>query len=335
MPRKSRIDAPGALHHIIARGIDRKAIFRDDRDRGDFLERLGTNLKESRTLCYAWALLPNHFHLLLRTGATPVSTVMRRVLTGYAVGYNRRHRRHGHLFQNRFKSILCQEDRYLLELVRYIHLNPLRAGMVEDLRSLDRYAYCGHSRLMGWRESGWQDTVYILRLFAKTISAARRRYMEFVAEGVPQGRRPELIGGGLIRSIGGWSAVKAMRKVGAYQKGDERILGDGQFVENALAQAEENLERKYHLKAKGFDLEKVVERVAELTGLEPAEVLALGRQKRVIAARSIVCFWAMRELGISQAELARVLRVSQPAVSMAVARGEELAKVHNFSIMNK
>jgi REP element-mobilizing transposase RayT len=335
MPRKSRIDAPGALHHIIARGIDRKAIFRDDRDRGDFLERLGTNLKESRTPCYAWALLPNHFHLLLRTGATPVSTVMRRVLTGYAVGYNRRHRRHGHLFQNRFKSILCQEDRYLLELVRYIHLNPLRAGMVEDLRSLDRYAYCGHSRLMGWRESGWQDTVYILRLFAKTISAARRRYMEFVAEGVPQGRRPELIGGGLIRSIGGWSAVKAMRKVGAYQKGDERILGDGQFVENALAQAEENLERKYHLKAKGFDLEKVVERVAELTGLEPAEVLALGRQKRVIAARSIVCFWAMRELGISQAELARVLRVSQPAVSMAVARGEELAKVHNFSIMNK
>jgi len=334
MPRKSRIDAPGALHHIIARGIDRKAIFRDDRDRGDFLERLGTNLEESRTPCYAWALLPNHFHLLLRTGAIPVSTVMRRVLTGYAVGYNRRHRRHGHLFQNRFKSILCQEDRYLLELVRYIHLNPLRAGMVEDLKSLDRYAYCGHSRLMGWRESGWQDTAYILRLFAKTISAARRRYMEFVAEGVPKGRRPELIGGGLIRSIGGWSAVKAMRKIGAYQKGDERILGDGQFVENALAQAEENLERKYHLKAKGFDLEKVVDRVAELTGLEPAEVLAFGRHKRVIAARSIVCFWAMRELGISQTELARVLRISQPAVSMAVTRGEELAKVHNFSIMN-
>ena len=334
MPRQSRIDAPGALHHIVARGIDRKAIFRDDRDRGDFLERLGTNLEESRTPCYAWALLPNHFHLLLRTGAIPVSTVMRRVLTGYAVGYNRRHRRHGHLFQNRFKSILCQEDRYLLELVRYIHLNPLRAGMVEDLKSLDRYAYCGHSRLMGWRESGWQDTAYILRLFAKTISAARRRYMEFVAEGVPKGRRPELIGGGLIRSIGGWSAVKAMRKIGAYQKGDERILGDGQFVENALAQAEENLERKYHLKAKGFDLEKVVDRVAELTGLEPAEVLAFGRHKRVIAARSIVCFWAMRELGISQTELARVLRISQPAVSMAVTRGEELAKVHNFSIMN-
>ncbi|OGP95198.1 MAG: hypothetical protein A2157_06555 [Deltaproteobacteria bacterium RBG_16_47_11] len=109
MPRKSRIDAPGALHHIIARGIERKAVFQDDRDRDDFLERLGTNLEESRTACYGWALLPNHFHLLLRTGGTPISIVLRRVLTGYAIGYNMRHRRHGHLFQNRFKSILCQE----------------------------------------------------------------------------------------------------------------------------------------------------------------------------------------------------------------------------------
>jgi REP element-mobilizing transposase RayT len=158
MPRKSRIDAPGALHHIIARGIERKAVFQDDRDRDDFLERLGTNLEESRTLCYAWALLPNHFHLLLRTGATPISMVLRRVLTGYAIGYNTRHCRHGHLFQNRFKSILCQEDGYLLELVRYIHLNPLRAKMVDDLESLDRYSYCGHSRLMGKCKSRWQDT---------------------------------------------------------------------------------------------------------------------------------------------------------------------------------
>ncbi len=138
MPRKSRIDAPGALHHVIARGIERRAIFRDDRDRDMFLERLGKNLVESRTPCYAWALLRNHFHLLLRTGATPISTVLRRVLTGYAFDFNRRHRRQGHLFQNRFKSILCQEDPYLLELVRYIHLNPLRAGIVKQLYFMSR-----------------------------------------------------------------------------------------------------------------------------------------------------------------------------------------------------
>jgi REP element-mobilizing transposase RayT len=332
MPRKSRIDAPGALHHIIARGIERKAVFQDDRDRDDFLERLGTNLEESRTPCYAWALLPNHFHLLLRTGATPISMVLRRILTGYAIGYNMRHRRHGYLFQNRFKSILCQEDGYLLELVRYIHLNPLRARIVDDLESLDQYSYCGHSRLMGKYKSRWQDTDYILSLFDATDSTARRRYAEFVVEGIHQGRRPDLIGGGLIRSVGGWSAVKALRRVGAYRKGDERILGDGEFVENVLAQAEEERERKCHLRAKGFDFEKVVSRVAELTGMESSEILSAGRYRKVIAARSLVCFWAVRELGISQTRLARMLRISQPAVSVAVSRGEQLAKDHNFGI---
>ena len=136
MPRMARIDAPGALHHVIARGIERRKIFQDDKDRDDFLERLKTIITETHTPCYAWALLPNHVHLLLRTGMTPISGVMRRLLTGYAVSYNGRHRRRGHLFQNRYKSILCQEDPYLLELVRYIHLNPMRARLVDDVRSL-------------------------------------------------------------------------------------------------------------------------------------------------------------------------------------------------------
>ena len=122
MPRQARIDATGALHHIIARGIERRPIFKDDGDRNDFLHRLGTVLTDTRTGCYAWALIPNHFHLLLRTGDVSISTVMRRLLAGYAVSFNRRHHRSGHLFQNRFKSVLCQEEPYLQELVRYIHL---------------------------------------------------------------------------------------------------------------------------------------------------------------------------------------------------------------------
>ncbi len=104
---------------------------------------------DTSTQCFAWALTPNHFHLLLKTGAMPVSTVMKRLLTGYAMHCNRRHKRQGHLFQNRYKSILCQEDTYLLELVRYIHLNPLRAKLVEDMKGLDNYPYGGHSALMG------------------------------------------------------------------------------------------------------------------------------------------------------------------------------------------
>ena len=133
MPRKARIDAPGALHHIIGRGFERRQIFEDVKDRDNFIDRLGNVLREASAICYGRALLSNHFHLLLRTGLAPISHVMRRLLTGYVVTFNRRHNRTGRLFQNRYKSILCQEDPYLLELVRYIHLNPLRAKLVRTL----------------------------------------------------------------------------------------------------------------------------------------------------------------------------------------------------------
>ena len=108
MPRKARIDAPGALHHIIVRGIERRKIFKDDADYKSFIERLGDILSDSQSPCYAWALIPNHFHLLLKTGHTPIATIMRRLLTGHAMNFNLRHRRSGQLFQNRYKSILCQ-----------------------------------------------------------------------------------------------------------------------------------------------------------------------------------------------------------------------------------
>jgi len=125
MPRSARLDAPGVLHHIMIRGIERRKIFLNERDYENFLERLETLLPETKTACYAWALLPNHAHLLFCTGAVPLARLMRRLLTGYAVSFNRRHKRHGHLFQNRYKSIICQEDAYLRELVRYIHLWPI------------------------------------------------------------------------------------------------------------------------------------------------------------------------------------------------------------------
>lgn len=112
---------------MIGRGIARNNIFVTDTDRDDFLDRLGTILEETGTNCYAGELIPNHFHLLLRTGGSPLSTVMRRLLTGYAVAFNFRHNRLGRLFQNCYRSILCEEDPYFRKLVRYIHLKPLRA----------------------------------------------------------------------------------------------------------------------------------------------------------------------------------------------------------------
>ena len=333
MPRKSRIDAPGALHHIIARGIEQKEIFKDDPDRNNFLDRLGVILTETKTICYAWALIPNHFHLLLRTGSAPIATVMRRLLTGYAISHNRRHRRYGHLFQNRYKSILCQENLYLMELVRYIHLNPLRAGLVSDLNQLGRYSYSGHGVLMGEIENDWQDIESVLKMFDKKAGPARRKYNAFVKKGIVKGKRPDLIGGGLIRSAGGWSAIKAQRIAKIYQKGDERILGDGDFVEQILNAANEEMKRKYSLKAQGFDLDKVARRVADLLHIEYDVVWAEGKHRHIVEARSLLCFWAVRELGISMASLSRKLNLSIPAVSQSVIRGENVARSNQYSLI--
>jgi REP element-mobilizing transposase RayT len=334
MPRKARIDAPGALHHIIVRGIERRKIFKDNADRQSFIERLGHILSDNQTPCYAWALMPNHFHLLLKTGLTPIATIMRRLLTGYAVYFNRRYSRWGHLFQNRYKSILCQEDNYLLELVRYIHLNPLRAKQVSDLKKLERYPYCGHTVLLGHHRNDWQSVDETLKLFGKNLSSARRRYREFVKKGVIQGRRPELVGGGLIRSIGGWQAFKTLSKAGVHLKSDERILGDGDFVEEVLKKAQEQRERQCQLEAYGFTINQVAERVAAILGVKYEQVWEKGKYPQTVKARSLLCYWAVRELGISATELARRIGISQPAISQSVKRGETIAKENEFELMN-
>jgi REP element-mobilizing transposase RayT len=335
MPRKARIDAPGALHHIIVRGIERRRIFSDDQDRDNFIERLGDIVTETETFCFAWALIPNHAHILLRSGQTPLATVMRRLLTGYAVSYNRRHRRHGHLFQNRYKSILCQEDTYLLELVRYIHLNPLRAKIVKSLKDSDEYPYSGHSALMGKIQREFQDTNYVLRLFGEKVPAARKAYRAYVDKGLAQGRRPELVGGGLIRSAGGWSLVKAMRHAKDHMKSDERILGDGEFAQFVLDEARERLEERYRLKAQGYDLDKVTIRVSSELGIEPEQVWAPGKHPLTVKARSLLCYWAVRKLGFSATELSKKLGVSQPSVSISVKRGEKIAKTGQLELVEE
>jgi REP element-mobilizing transposase RayT len=325
MPRHARLDAPGALQHIIIRGIERQRIFRDDDDRAALLTRLGRVLIESATPCYAWALMPNHAHFLLQTGRVPLSTVMRRVLTGYVVTFNRRHRRHGPLFQNRYRSILCEQEPYLLELARYIHLNPLRGKQVRDLDELDGYPFAGHSALMGKRVNEWQAVDLVLGQFAEREGMARRAYRAFVADGVALGPRPELVGGGLIRSLGGWKAVQSLRDASLRVKGDERILGESAFVLKTLATAEEELKRIEKVAQRGIDLESVVRQAAGVFGLEPDAILGSGKLRRAVAARSLFCYWAVRELCHTTTGLARRLKITQPAVSIAVRRGERIA----------
>jgi putative transposase len=332
MPRKSRIDAPDALHHIMVRGIDRKNIFVDQKDYSSFLDRLGDLLVETRTSCYAWALIPNHFHLLLKTGNVSISVLMKRLLTGYAVNFNRRYNRSGHLFQNRYKSILCQEDSYLLELVRYIHLNPVRARLVKEYKELSGYSYCGHGAIMGRKEIKWQDTEYVLGLFGKREATARSEYSRFVRSGISQGNRPDLTGGGLLRSHGGWTGVKLLRETGTFQKGDERILGDGQFVNEVLKRAEEGLKEKYQLRAKGYTLKKLIKRAAEISQLMPSEITDGIRDAKRVKARSILCYWATEKLGTTQSELAQLLSRTQTAIVYAVRRGREIVEANAYRI---
>lgn len=334
MPRLARLDAPGVLHHIMIRGIERRKVFLNRRDYEDFLERLATLLPEMKTVCYAWALMPNHAHFLLRTGTVPLARLMRRLLTGYAVSFNRRHKRHGHLFQNRYKSIICQEDAYLRELVRYIHLNPLRADLVSDVGELKGYPYCGHSALTGRDKRPWQDVEYVLGHFGQSVREARKAYVEYMEEGAEQGRREELTGGGLIRSLGGWSEAKKLRGRGKdHVMSDERILGDSGFVDSVLGEANEAYEHRYELKRRGYDLERIAKRVAKICGVEEQEVFSKGRQKRKAKVRGLLCYWAVREAGITLRTLAKRLGISAPGVGYAVERGEAFVRENQFKLI--
>jgi putative transposase len=321
MPRKARIDAPGALHHIILRGIERRSIFNDDQDYRNYRDRLGGVITETSTSCYAWVLMPNHVHLLLRTGLVPIATVMRRVLTGYAQQFNRRHKRHGHLFQNRYKSFLCEEDPYLLELVRYLHLNPLRSGLVKDIRVLADWARSGHSVLMGRIKCDWQDTDHVLSLFGKEAGAARKSYASFIAEGINQGRRPELVGGGLLRSVGGWSALAANRSKGLRLMSDERILGSSKFVEDVLKRANEEYDRRTFARVEGVNLDILIDRISDYFGINKWALMSSSKQREVCRARWALCYVAVNRLMISCADIARKLNISPSSVSKSVLRG--------------
>ncbi len=324
MPRHARLDAEGVLHHIIIRGIERRLIFRDDVDKNRFVERMGKILTETGTPCYAWAFLGNHAHFLLKTGKAPLYKVMARLLTGHALAFNKRHRRHGQLFQNRYKSILCQEDAYLSELVCYIHLNPLRAGIVKNLADLGGYPYSGHPALMGEIVRPWQDADYVLLNFGASARSARQGYLSFMESRFARGKRPDLTGGGLMRSYGSWTEV---RKEGRRIKGDERILGGNAFVQRILSHAQEKMRRP---RAPKMSLKTLAQRVGALYEINPDLFLEKNRKARLVEARSLFCFWAVRNLGYAATTAASFLRMTQPGVGYAADRGEAIAREKGF-----
>jgi REP element-mobilizing transposase RayT len=322
MPRQARLDASGTLHHVIVRGIEKRRIVDDQKDREAFVARLGDVVADTKTDIYAWSLMNNHAHLLVRSGPLGLSRFMRCLLTGYASTYNRRHVRIGHVFHNRYRSIVCDEDPYFQELVRYIHLNPLRAGLVKDVLELNQFPWSGHAVIMGSIKHEWQDRSCVLAWFGKKERVAMKDYLSYIKEGIAQGRRPELVGGGLVRSLGGWSAVVTLRSNKQQVLTDERILGSGDFVEKILKEADERFGCQIRAKNRRGDMQQIIEDMCRKKGINSKELRMGGRRKPVSRVRADLANMLMAQLGIPSAEIARQLGVSTSAIVKVLQRGE-------------
>lgn len=322
MPRQARLDAPGILHHVMVRGIEGCPIFLDDQDRQDFVSRISELVETTGTKVLAWTLMDNHLHLLILSGSQGISKLMRCLLTGHAVRYNLKYHRSGHLFQNRYKSIVCEEDPYLLELVRYIHLNPLRAGIVKGIEELDRYPWCGHGVLTGRRKNDWQETEYVLKQFSEERGKAIRGYRKFMEDGKQQGRRLDLVGGGLIRSLGGWSQVLSLRDSKKDLKHDARILGGGDFVQDILRDADRSLRRQLKLGERTRSIDQVIKRMCEGGGIREEELRNGGQRREVSQLRAKISSHLSHDLGIPMAEIARHVGVCGSAVIKAIQKME-------------
>lgn len=334
MPRHRRLDIPGAVYHVITRGIERREIYREDSDRDEFLRRFGEALKETNSQCYAWVLMPNHFHLLIRVGKKSLSDLMRKVLTGYAIYFNRKYKRNGYVYQNRYKSILCQEDAYFLELVRYIHLNPLRVGLTKDIQGLNTYKWSGHSVLMRNNKIKWQSCDEILEKFGKHRRKAINNYLKFIEDGQNMGKRDDLCGGGLRRSAGGWTGVLNLKKAKEFWRGDERILGDGDFVNEVLRISEEKMNSIEKFKREGWDIEKLIERVCQIMSIKKDDILKRSRLNNISQARELLTYWGNNKLGITGKQLSDYLGISKAAVTKSIRRGEKLATTSNLKLIS-
>lgn len=311
MPRKSRIDFPGALHHVIGRGINGEHIFREDKDKTLLLERIEILREKNDFALYAWCVMDNHFHLLLQTGNDPLSSIMKKLLTGYAVNYNRQRGRTGHLFQNRYKSILCDKDEFLLRLIRYIHLNPVKAG-IRQIDELDKYPWTSHRDYIQPSERTLVERDETLTRFGSRESIARSNYKRFIHEGVHL--REDLSGGGLRKSVGKTLSEIKRKDIQLF---DDRVLGNSHFVKKVLQNQESELNN--FAQFSDWTLDDLVVAVETSFEISPGGLQI--RDKHTKTARDIFIFLGKMYLNRSLTELGEVLGIKKAAASVAFHRG--------------
>jgi REP element-mobilizing transposase RayT len=218
MARKPRIEYEGAFFHVITRGNQKQNIFKDPLDHRKFIEILIGYKQRYHFHLYAYILMSNHVHLLIETGDIPLSKILQGVNQRYTMYYNRRYKTVGHLFQGRYKAILCDRDRYLLALIKYIHYNPLRAKIAE---SLDQYTWSSHrAYLTKTEQSALLDTDLVLRMFSENKSRARKQYAMFMNDGA------------------------TVKQEDIHATIDQRLLGDERFVEKVVEKHEGEIKKE-------------------------------------------------------------------------------------------
>jgi len=281
MPRGPRVDFPGAVHHVYARGIEKRPIYLDDIDRKSFLDRIGKNLPKWGMRCLAWSLMPNHFHLLLQSDKGYLPSFMHCLLTGYSIRFNARHQRVGHLFQNRYESPVVCKDGYFRDVVRYIHLNPVRSEIVRSIDELEEYPWTGHRHLIRGGPPAWQDTGLLQTEFDDPRDATGwvRRYREYI-DNTPEG---------------------PFHPYGLADGGPEQGEGHSEAMREDLGS------ESYKVFA------EMLQRMATTNGIPAIEVLGGGRGYAAVRVRRELLRECKSRLNISIVQLSRWLGISQGA----------------------
>lgn len=292
MARKPRIEFEGAFYHVISRGNARQNIFLSDSDFQRYLAYLGEYQRLYRFRIFAYVLMTNHVHLLLETSKTPLSKIMQRLNSRFSLSFNRIHLRIGHVLQGRYQALLCDKESYLLELTRYLHLNPVRAKIV---RRPDEYPWSSYHAYFGRREQVDVDTHPVLIQFGATVKAGRERYRRFVLEGMADGHRSEYYAGIEGRMLGSEQFIKALQKKFPVTSRDRRQVTVMELLNKAGA----------------------------FFGKRPSEFKGSGKQRHLVEVRRWIAYVGCRHMDIHPSELARELGVDPSCISQSVRKIEE------------
>ncbi len=307
MPRKARITVVGAVHHIMCRGIEGNPIFRSDDDKRYLLALIERNILRSGYLLYAWCFMENHYHLVIRINEYPLHRFMRMINGPYAQYFRRHQALRGYLFQDRYKSIATQDQLYIEELVRYVHLNPVRAGMCRTVKDLKHYYWSGHGVLVGVRNWAAQNTHDVLQRFGVDTKGARKGYERFLQEGC--GTDSDVLS--TIRAVN--NEAENMHSSACW------VIGNREFVARALSQAEERRVKVSHHAKAGVGLEEIACRICSQYNLHPEEIMRRGRNGPVSEARRRLAYEAVDLNGFSVGSVAQFLGITSPSVSNMLA----------------